>query len=60
VKNALMAAMWPTAQALETFADVKKQMPKALADLNAVYAKAAGVAKALEAHKITLKVPAGS
>jgi photosystem II stability/assembly factor-like uncharacterized protein len=59
VKNALMATMWPTAQTLDTLAEVKKQLPKAVADLNAVYTKAAGVAKALEAHKITLKVPAG-
>jgi hypothetical protein len=31
--------------------------PKAIADLNALFGKGAGVSKALAAHKLTLAVP---
>ena len=40
-KNGLMAGMWPGEQTMKAYADAKTQAPKAIADLNAVIAKAA-------------------
>jgi hypothetical protein len=56
-KTSLMGGMWPTQAALTAYADAKAQVPKAIADLNALFTKAAGVSRLLEAQKLTLKVP---
>ncbi|MBM3494500.1 MAG: hypothetical protein FJX72_09315 [Armatimonadetes bacterium] len=58
-KTGLMGSMSPTQATLTSHAEAMAQVPKAIADLNALFARAAGVSKALEAHKLTLKVPEG-
>jgi photosystem II stability/assembly factor-like uncharacterized protein len=57
-KNALMGGMWPTAQTLKKYAEAKADTPKAIADANALFAKAGPVADALAKVDVTLKVPA--
>ena len=46
-KNALMATMGPTEQTTRAYTEAKAQTPKAIADLNAVIAKAAALAPTL-------------
>jgi hypothetical protein len=58
-KNGLMGGMWPTETTMKAYGDAKADVPKAISGLNALLAKAAGVSKTLEAHKLTLKVPDG-
>ena len=57
-KNGLMGGMWPTAQTIKSYNDAKAETPKAIADANALFAKAQPVADALAKLDITLKVPA--
>ena len=56
-KNGLMGGMWPTQTTLKAYEDAKVQVPKAIADLNALFVKAAALSKTLEANRLTLKVP---
>lgn len=56
-KNVLMGGMPPTQQALNAFADVKAQTPKAIGDLNAAIAKAGPVAESLAKYNLKLTVP---
>jgi hypothetical protein len=57
-KNGMMGGMWPTEQTMKAYADAKAQMPKLLADANAVFVKAAALSAALAKHNITLTAPA--
>jgi hypothetical protein len=57
-KNGLMAGMSPGEQTTSTYAEVKTQAPKAIADLNAAIAKATAVAASLKTYNLTLTVPA--
>ena len=56
-KNGLTAGMSPGEQTNTTYADVKAQAPKAIADLNAAIAKATTVAGSLTRYNLTLTVP---
>jgi hypothetical protein len=56
-KNGLMGGMWPTELVLKAYRDAKKDVPEAIGELNAVFAKGAAVAKALEGSKIAFKIP---
>jgi len=56
-KNGLMAGMTPGEQTTTAYADAKTQAPKAIADLNAVIAKAAPLASSLTRYNLTLTVP---
>jgi hypothetical protein len=56
-KNAMMAGMYPTDQSLRTYAEVKAELPKAIAEFNGLLAKAAPLGASLATYKITLTVP---
>ena len=56
-KNGLMGGMWPTAQVLTAAAESKAQAPKAIAELNALLAKASTVSASLAKAGITMTVP---
>jgi hypothetical protein len=56
-KNALMATMPLTDTAQKAYAESKVQFPKAIADVNALIAKAAALRKSLTTYKMTLDVP---
>jgi hypothetical protein len=57
-KNGLMAGMSPGDQTVRAYTEVKAQTAKAIADLNAVIAKATTVSATLARHNLTLTVPA--
>jgi hypothetical protein len=56
-KSGLTAGMAPGEQTTTAYADAKAQAPKAIADLNAVIAKATTVAASLKNYNLTLNVP---
>jgi photosystem II stability/assembly factor-like uncharacterized protein len=56
-KNALMGGMWPTEQTLKSCSDVKTTVPKAIAEANALFAKAATLSTNLARHNLTLTAP---
>jgi photosystem II stability/assembly factor-like uncharacterized protein len=56
-KNGLMAGMSPGDQTVRAYTEVKAQAAKAIADLNAVIAKAGAVSMALAPLNLTLTVP---
>ena len=56
-KTGLMGFMSPGDQTLRAYAEVKAQMPKAIADFSAVVSKAATLSTALAQYKLTLTVP---
>jgi len=55
-KTGLMGGMWPTQQVLGAYADAKAGVPKTLAEVNAVLAKAATLSATLAKHNLTLTV----
>ena len=57
-KNELMGGMWPTATTLKAFEDAKRNVPKAVADANAFFTKAAAVAETLKTYDLKLDAPA--
>ncbi len=56
-KNGLMAGMPATQQTLDAYADAKVQVPKAIADANALFAKAAALGATLAKYNLTLAAP---
>ncbi len=56
-KNGLMGGMWPTEAVFDSYRNAKKDVPAAIAELNGVFAKGAAVAKALDACKVSFKIP---
>jgi hypothetical protein len=56
-KNGLMAGMWPTSITMKAYADAKAETPKALADANALFAKAAALSASLAKFNVTLTAP---
>ncbi|RPJ66898.1 MAG: hypothetical protein EHM24_21015, partial [Acidobacteria bacterium] len=58
VKNGLMGGMWPTEQTLKGYGDIKVEAPKAIAEANAVFAKASALSNVLATHKLPLAAPA--
>ncbi len=56
-KSGLMGGMWPTEQTMRAYDEVKKEVPKAIAEANALFAKATALAGALAKHNLTLAVP---
>jgi photosystem II stability/assembly factor-like uncharacterized protein len=57
-KSGLMGGIWPGEQTMKTYADVRAQAPKAMADANAAIAKAASLSGTLANYKLTLAAPA--
>jgi hypothetical protein len=56
-KNSLMGGMWPTEQTLKAYNDAKTQVPQAIAEANALFTRAAGLAKTLAPFDMTLTAP---
>jgi photosystem II stability/assembly factor-like uncharacterized protein len=56
-KNALMGGMWPTEQTMKTYAEVKASVPKAIAEANALFVKAATLSTNLARYNLALTPP---
>ncbi|HWK11583.1 MAG TPA: hypothetical protein VNR64_16105, partial [Vicinamibacterales bacterium] len=56
-KNGLMGGMWPTEQTLKSYREAKTDTPKAVADANAIFAKAKTVGADLAKYNLTLTAP---
>jgi hypothetical protein len=56
-KQGFMATMTPGEQTTTAYSQVKADLPKAVADLNAVIAKAAPLSASLAKYNLTLTVP---
>jgi hypothetical protein len=52
-----MGGMWPTKNVMAAYSEAKAGVPKAVADVNTLLAKASGVSASLARHGITLTVP---
>jgi photosystem II stability/assembly factor-like uncharacterized protein len=57
-KNGLTAGMSPADPTVRAYTEVKAQTPRAIADLNAVIAKATALSTTLARYNVTLTVPA--
>ena len=57
-KNGLTAGMSPADPTVRAYTEVKSQLPKAIADMNAAIAKATTLSTALAKYNVTLTVPA--
>jgi hypothetical protein len=53
-----MGGMWPTEQTIKAYNDAKTDMPKLIAEANALFTKASTLSTALAKHNITLTAPA--
>jgi hypothetical protein len=56
-KSGLMGGMWPTEQTIKAYNDAKTDMPKLIAEANALFTKASTLSTALAKHNITLTAP---
>jgi hypothetical protein len=52
-----MATMPVTEQTTKAYAEAKAQVPKAIVDANALFARAAALSTALAPYKLTLTAP---
>jgi hypothetical protein len=57
-KTGLMGGMWPGEQTMNAYSEAKTKMPKAIADANAVIARAQTLSTALTKYNISLPVSA--
>jgi hypothetical protein len=57
-KNGLMGGIWPTAQTLRAYNEAKVEVPKAVADGNALFTKAAAMSATLAKYNLALTAPA--
>jgi hypothetical protein len=57
-KDGMMGGMWPTSMTTKAYDDAKALAPKAMAEANAVIAKAAALSTTLAKYKVTLAAPA--
>jgi photosystem II stability/assembly factor-like uncharacterized protein len=56
-KNGLMGGMWPAEQTTKAYTEAKMKVPKAIADANALIAKAQALSTELAKYNVTLTVP---
>jgi photosystem II stability/assembly factor-like uncharacterized protein len=56
-KNGLMGGMWPTEAVMKAYTDSKTEVPKAIADANSLFARAATLGSVLTKHSLTLTAP---
>jgi hypothetical protein len=56
-KNGLMGGMWPTEAVMKAYTDSKTQVPKAIAEANSLFTRAATLSSALTKHSLTLTAP---
>jgi photosystem II stability/assembly factor-like uncharacterized protein len=56
-KTALMGGLWPTEATMRAYTESKAQLPKAIADANSLFARAATLGSALTKYSLTLTAP---
>jgi photosystem II stability/assembly factor-like uncharacterized protein len=56
-KNGMMGGLWPTSITMKAYTDAKTEVPKAISDANALFAKAAAVSATLAKHNLKLEAP---
>jgi hypothetical protein len=56
-KNGLMGGMWPTEATLKAYTDSKADVPKAIAEANSLFVRAATLSGALTKQGLTLTAP---
>jgi hypothetical protein len=56
-KTGLMGGMWPTEITMRAYTESKTQLPKAIADANSLFARAATLSSALTKYTLTLTAP---
>jgi photosystem II stability/assembly factor-like uncharacterized protein len=56
-KNGLMAGLWPTEATMKAYAESKTDVPKAIAEANSLFARAATLSSVLTKHSLTLTAP---
>ena len=56
-KTGLMGGLWPTEITMRAYTESKAQLPKAIADANALFVRAATLSSALTKHSLTLTAP---
>ena len=56
-KNGLMGGMWPTEAVMKAYADSKADVPKAIAEANSLFTRAATLGSTLTKHSLTLTAP---
>ena len=56
-KTGLMGSLWPTENTMRAYTESKTQLPKAIADANALFVRAATLSSALTKHSLTLTAP---
>jgi len=56
-KNGLMAGMSPTEQTLRAYSESKVELPKAVAEANSLFMKAAELGKTLASYNLVLTAP---
>ncbi len=57
-KNGLMGGMWPTEQTMRAYTESKAEVPKAIEEANALFAKAGALSTALAKYNLSLTAPA--
>ena len=57
-KNGLMGGIWPTEQTMRAYNEAKIDVPKDIAEGNALFAKAAAMSATLAKYNLTLTAPA--
>ncbi len=56
-KTGLMGSLWPTEATMRAYTESKAQLPKAIADANSLFARAATLGSALTKYSLTLTAP---
>jgi photosystem II stability/assembly factor-like uncharacterized protein len=56
-KTGLMGSLWPTENTMRAYTESKTQLPKAIADANSLFVRAATLSSALTKHSLTLTAP---
>ena len=56
-KTGLMAALWPTEQTMKAYVAAKSDLPKAIAEANAAFAKGAALSASLAKFNLALTAP---
>jgi hypothetical protein len=52
-----MASMWPTEATMRAYTESKAQLPKAIAEANSLFVRAATIGSALNKYSLTLAAP---
>jgi photosystem II stability/assembly factor-like uncharacterized protein len=56
-KNGLMGGLWPTEQTMKAYTEAKTEMPKVIAEANALFARSTAVSSSLAKFNLALTAP---